>query len=113
MIETLVSIEYRNRDISLTDGCLYFRQYFIVAFKDKPLELWDLHTLTMLRETGKSLPHPTALEWSPSHSLKSLKKKMMGQTGEKEAGQGASTPGGGDCIGGSAPTLPETPDRQG
>ncbi|XP_078310578.1 WD repeat-containing protein 11-like [Crassostrea virginica] len=91
-------------------SCL--KQYFIVAFKDKPLELWDLHTLTMLRETGKSLPHPTALEWSPSHSLKSLKKKMMGQTGEKEAGQVASTPGGGDSMGVSTTSLPETTDSE-
>ncbi|TSN48459.1 WD repeat-containing protein 11 [Bagarius yarrelli] len=35
----------------------HLKQYLVVVFKDKPLELWD--------------------EWSPSHNLKSLKKKQM------------------------------------
>ncbi|XP_062608661.1 WD repeat-containing protein 11-like isoform X2 [Saccostrea cucullata] len=87
-------------------SCL--KQYFIVGFKDKPLELWDLQTMTMLRETGKSLPHPTALEWSPSHSLKSLKKKMLSQGGDKEGGQLTSALAGGDKMGVSTTSLSET-----
>lgn len=75
------------------------------------MELWDLQTLTMLRETGKSLPHPTALEWSPSHSLKSLKKKMMSHGSEKEGGQQASTGVGGDSMGVSTTSLTEPSER--
>ena len=37
------------------------RQYFILTFKDKPLELWDMKTLTILREMSSKLPIPTAL----------------------------------------------------
>ncbi|CAG2205677.1 WDR11 [Mytilus edulis] len=53
----------------------YSRNYFVIGFKDKPTELWDVKTLTMLRETGKSLPIPTAIEWSPSFGGKTSKKK--------------------------------------
>ena len=55
------------------------KQYFLVAFKDKPLELWDLKALTMLRGMSHKLPFPTALEWSPSPSLKALKRKLQQQ----------------------------------
>ena len=55
------------------------KQYFLVAFKDKPLELWDLKALTMLRGMSQKLPFPTALEWSPSPSLKALKRKLQQQ----------------------------------
>ncbi|XP_077894587.1 WD repeat-containing protein 11 isoform X3 [Ictidomys tridecemlineatus] len=53
------------------------RQYLAVVFKDKPLELWDVRTCTLLREMSKNFPAITALEWSPSHNLKSLKKKQL------------------------------------
>ena len=53
------------------------KQYFLVAFKDKPLELWDLKSLTMLRGMSHKLPFPTALEWSPSPGLKALKRKLQ------------------------------------
>uniref|UniRef100_A0A7N8X655 WD repeat-containing protein 11 n=1 Tax=Mastacembelus armatus TaxID=205130 RepID=A0A7N8X655_9TELE len=52
-------------------------QYLVVVFRDKPLELWDIRTGTLLREMAKNFPTVTALEWSPSHNLKSLKKKQM------------------------------------
>ncbi|CAB1343315.1 unnamed protein product, partial [Coregonus sp. 'balchen'] len=52
-------------------------QYLVVVFRDKPLELWDVRTGTLLREMAKNFPTVTALEWSPSHNLKSLKKKQM------------------------------------
>ncbi|KAG8435620.1 hypothetical protein GDO86_013532 [Hymenochirus boettgeri] len=55
----------------------HLKQYLAVAFKDKPLELWDIRTCTLLREMPKSFPSVTALEWSPSHNLKSLRKKQM------------------------------------
>ena len=47
----------------------------MIGFKDKQTELWEVKTLTMLRETGKSLPIPTAIEWSPSFGGKLSKKK--------------------------------------
>ncbi|KAJ8014088.1 hypothetical protein DPEC_G00036620 [Dallia pectoralis] len=55
----------------------HLKQYLVVVFKDKPLELWDVRTGTLLREMAKNFPTVTALEWSPSHNLKSLKKKQM------------------------------------
>ncbi|KAG7259173.1 hypothetical protein CRUP_007130, partial [Coryphaenoides rupestris] len=53
------------------------QHYLVVVFRDKPLELWDIRTGTLLREMAKNFPTVTALEWSPSHNLKSLKKKQM------------------------------------
>ncbi|KAM7409083.1 hypothetical protein PAMA_002674 [Pampus argenteus] len=55
----------------------HLKQYLVVVFREKPLELWDVRTGTLLREMAKNFPTVTALEWSPSHNLKSLKKKQM------------------------------------
>ncbi|KAF6112264.1 WD repeat domain 11 [Phyllostomus discolor] len=55
----------------------HLKQYLAVVFKDKPLELWDVRTCTILREMSKNFPGITALEWSPSHNLKSLRKKQL------------------------------------
>ncbi|XP_061817422.1 WD repeat-containing protein 11 [Nerophis lumbriciformis] len=55
----------------------HLKQYLVVVFREKPLELWDIRTGTLLREMAKNFPTVTALEWSPSHNLKSLKKKQM------------------------------------
>ncbi|KAL4641298.1 WD repeat-containing protein 11 [Arapaima gigas] len=55
----------------------HLKQYLVVVFKEKPLELWDVRTGTLLREMAKNFPTVTALEWSPSHNLKSLKKKQL------------------------------------
>ncbi|XP_069609757.1 WD repeat-containing protein 11 isoform X3 [Ranitomeya imitator] len=55
----------------------HLKQYLVVVFKDKPMELWDIRTCTLLREMSKVFPTVTALEWSPSHNLKSLRKKQM------------------------------------
>ncbi|XP_017320048.1 WD repeat-containing protein 11 isoform X1 [Ictalurus punctatus] len=55
----------------------HLKQYLVVVFRDKPLELWDVRTGTLLREMAKNFPSVTALEWSPSHNLRSLKKKQM------------------------------------
>ncbi|XP_071090050.1 WD repeat-containing protein 11-like isoform X1 [Haliotis cracherodii] len=62
----------------------HLRQYFVLAFKDKPLELWDMRTLTIIRELPKAFPRPTAAVWSPSHSLKSLKKKLLDSGAEED-----------------------------
>ncbi|XP_052225390.1 WD repeat-containing protein 11-like isoform X2 [Dreissena polymorpha] len=67
----------------------HLRQYFTLAFKEKPLELWDLKTLTILREMSSKLPLPTAMEWSPSHNLKALRKKLQQQS-TQEPGVGLS-----------------------
>lgn len=40
---------------------IYFRQYLAIVFKDKPLELWDVRTCTILREMSKNFPAITAL----------------------------------------------------
>uniref|UniRef100_A0A4W3H4F0 WD repeat-containing protein 11 n=1 Tax=Callorhinchus milii TaxID=7868 RepID=A0A4W3H4F0_CALMI len=55
----------------------HLKQYLVIVFKDKPLELWDIRTYTLLREMSKNFPAVTALEWSPSHNLKSLRKKQL------------------------------------
>ncbi|XP_068114117.1 WD repeat-containing protein 11 [Hyperolius riggenbachi] len=55
----------------------HLKQYLVVVFKEKPMELWDIRTCTLLREMSKAFPTVTALEWSPSHNLKSLRKKQM------------------------------------
>ena len=54
----------------------HLKQYFIVAFTGAPFELWDLKNMTLLRTMPKKFPPITALDWSPLHNLKSLKKKM-------------------------------------
>ncbi|XP_077868471.1 WD repeat-containing protein 11 [Saccoglossus kowalevskii] len=54
----------------------HLKQYFILVFKEKPFELWDLRTGTLLREMPKNFPMITALEWSPSSNLRSLKKRQ-------------------------------------
>uniref|UniRef100_A0A8C4QUC4 WD repeat domain 11 n=1 Tax=Eptatretus burgeri TaxID=7764 RepID=A0A8C4QUC4_EPTBU len=53
------------------------KQYVIVVFRDKPMELWDLHSCSILREMSKSFPNVSALEWSPSHNLRSLRRKQL------------------------------------
>jgi hypothetical protein len=47
-----------------------------VAFTGAPFELWDLKNLHPLRTMPRKFPPITALEWSPLHNLKSLKRKM-------------------------------------
>ncbi|XP_075922520.1 WD repeat-containing protein 11 isoform X1 [Petromyzon marinus] len=55
----------------------HLKQYLIVAFRDKPVELWDVRTGALLREMPKTFPAVTALEWSPSHNLRTLRKKQL------------------------------------
>ena len=37
------------------------RQYFFVIIKDKPMQLWDLKNVTVLREMPPSFPTVTVL----------------------------------------------------
>uniref|UniRef100_A0A2C9KHQ4 Uncharacterized protein n=1 Tax=Biomphalaria glabrata TaxID=6526 RepID=A0A2C9KHQ4_BIOGL len=53
------------------------KQYFVLIFKDKPLELWDLNTQSIIRELPRNFPRPTTVVWSPSHSLRTLRKKLL------------------------------------
>ena len=43
------------------DLLFIFRQYFVIVFKEKPFELWDLRSGTLLREMPRNFPHVTAL----------------------------------------------------
>ena len=54
----------------------HLKQFFIVSFRGAPFELWDLKNLSLLRTMPKKFPPITALEWSPLHNLKSLKKRQ-------------------------------------
>lgn len=45
------------------------RQYLVVVFRDKPLELWDTRTGTLLREMAKNFPTVTALVLTSLHRL--------------------------------------------
>ena len=69
----------------------HLKQYFIVAFIGAPFELWDLKGMALLRTMPKKFPPITALDWSPLHNLKSLKKKMNAiedKTPEESKGHG-------------------------
>ncbi|KAK3585480.1 hypothetical protein CHS0354_003328 [Potamilus streckersoni] len=67
----------------------HIKQFFIISFRDKPLELWDLRSLILLREMSKGIPQPSALEWAPIRSVKILKKDLeqQQQTGQKSTGE--------------------------
>lgn len=40
------------------------QQYFVVVFRDKPLELWDMQKHVLLKTMPSSFPIVTALDWS-------------------------------------------------
>ncbi|XP_059139612.1 WD repeat-containing protein 11-like [Physella acuta] len=69
----------------------HLKQYLVILFKEKPLELWDLRTQTIVRELPRNFPRPTTVVWSPSHSLKTLRKKLL-DSGEDDKSAPASTP---------------------
>lgn len=59
--QTLILI-YCSVDVSrLSIVFSFLRQYLVVVFRDKPLELWDIRTGTLLREMAKNFPTVTAL----------------------------------------------------
>ncbi|CAL1537683.1 unnamed protein product [Lymnaea stagnalis] len=68
----------------------HLKQYFVLLFKDKALELWDLRTQTIIRELPRNFPRPTTVVWSPSHSLKTLRKKLL-DFGDEEKSSAASS----------------------
>ncbi len=68
----------------------HLKQYFIVSFSPTsgaPFELWDLRNMTLLRTMPKKFPPVTALDWSPLHNLKSLRKKLAAEEKEKATGK--------------------------
>ncbi|KAH9489673.1 WD repeat-containing protein 11, partial [Bulinus truncatus] len=67
------------------------KQYFVLMFKDKPLELWDLNTQTIIRELPRNFPRPTTVVWSPSHSLRTLRKKLL-DFGDDDKSSAAAPP---------------------
>lgn len=50
----------------------YLKQYFIIIFKEQPLEIWDLKTFTIIRKLSNKSPVITILEWSPSFTKKAV-----------------------------------------
>eukprot|EP00051_Salpingoeca_urceolata_P002385 m.49699 g.49699 ORF g.49699 m.49699 type:complete len:1133 (-) comp12095_c0_seq1:65-3463(-) len=49
-------------------SCSALEQYLLVVFRDKPLELWDLQSDTLLKALPVSFPVVAALAWSPPRS---------------------------------------------
>lgn len=60
------------------------RQYFVITFKDKPFELWDLKNLSLLRDVRKSTARMTAVEWFPASNIRTLKRKLNSENKESE-----------------------------
>uniref|UniRef100_A0A669F0L4 WD repeat-containing protein 11 n=1 Tax=Oreochromis niloticus TaxID=8128 RepID=A0A669F0L4_ORENI len=50
----------------------HLKQYLVVVFRDKPLELWDIRTGTLLREMAKNFPTVTALVQTHLHTNKNV-----------------------------------------
>lgn len=86
----------------------YLKQYFIIVFKDKPFEVWDLRSHTLLRQMPKNFPTVTALEWSPSHNIKSLKKKVAQPETNGTDGNLATASGAGSSLLDLASTTPSS-----
>ncbi|KAK9508466.1 hypothetical protein O3M35_006019 [Rhynocoris fuscipes] len=55
------------------------RKFFVIVIKEGPFEMWDLHSLTLLRTMGKKFPFVVALEWSPIHSVKSMQSRKKSE----------------------------------
>uniref|UniRef100_A0A673MKB3 WD repeat-containing protein 11 n=1 Tax=Sinocyclocheilus rhinocerous TaxID=307959 RepID=A0A673MKB3_9TELE len=51
----------------------HLKQYLVVVFRDKPLELWDVRTGTLLREMAKNFPTVTALVLYQTHNVPLIK----------------------------------------
>ncbi|XP_077991912.1 WD repeat-containing protein 11-like isoform X2 [Glandiceps talaboti] len=88
----------------------HLKQYFIIVFKEKPFELWDLRTGTLLREMPKNFPIITALEWSPSSNLKSLKKKLAQDVGSSTSST-TQLSASESTTGNSSVPMPDTSSR--
>lgn len=65
LYHVLVNIIITTHHSNLKDDVfILFRQFLVVVFRDKPLELWDIRTCTLLREMAKNFPAVTALVWT-------------------------------------------------
>lgn len=45
----------------------YFRRYLAIAFRNDPLEIWDLHSHRLLRRMSKKCPIIVDMAWSGKH----------------------------------------------
>jgi len=63
--EDLKSERPHNNSYILTVQVSHKRQYLAVLWKDCPLELWDLSTMTLSRSTLPTLTTISTMEWSP------------------------------------------------
>ena len=43
-----------------------YRNYLVVKYVNRPLEFWDVHSQTFLRELVSNPPTFSCIEWSPS-----------------------------------------------
>ncbi|OXB82590.1 UNVERIFIED_CONTAM: hypothetical protein H355_005845 [Colinus virginianus] len=68
----------------------HLKQYLAVIFKDKPLEIWDVRTCTLLREMSKNFPAVTALRKKASPSLCSLSSLLQEAESKSELSQNIS-----------------------
>lgn len=46
------------------------KQYLLIIFYDKPIELWDVKTRCLLRVLPKDFPTIHSVEWAPSQTIK-------------------------------------------
>ncbi|XP_022662655.1 WD repeat-containing protein 11-like isoform X3 [Varroa destructor] len=58
-----------------------YGQYFIVAFKDQPFELWDLRNLSLLSTVSQNFRSISCLEWSPRSALRRKHSEMGEEAG--------------------------------
>ncbi|XP_005089399.1 WD repeat-containing protein 11 [Aplysia californica] len=89
----------------------HLKQYFVLLFKDKPLELWDLRSQAIIRELPRQFPRPTTVVWSPSHSLKTLRKKLL-DYGDEEKPSSLSSSTHGPSMSTSGETLEDKDKKQ-
>ena len=64
-----------------------------MAFIAAPFELWDLRSLTLLRTMPNKFPPITALDWSPLHNLKQLKRKEREKLEKEQQNKESESPG--------------------
>lgn len=71
--------------------CFYFRQYFIVVFREDPFELWDARKLVPLRTMPRRFPRVSALEWSPTSHMKARRESESQKVPDAEPGKSESS----------------------
>uniref|UniRef100_A0A673MEK5 WD repeat-containing protein 11 n=1 Tax=Sinocyclocheilus rhinocerous TaxID=307959 RepID=A0A673MEK5_9TELE len=68
----------------------HLKQYLVVVFRDKPLELWDVRTGTLLREMAKNFPTVTALVLYQTHNVPCFLYLLQDAESKSEMSQGIS-----------------------